>query len=90
MKTGYLSQYFDGVAVKRISAVEADRNTSHQHEFNGTKGLKKILGEPEGKVKYPTKFLYLTDDHDSTVTEDHFLTWYDARQKARIGRGVMR
>lgn len=90
MKKGYLSQYFEGVAVKELSAVEADVLTSNQHEFNGVEGLRKILGEPEGKVRYPATFLYLTDHDDEPVIEDGFLTWYDARQKARIERGVMR
>lgn len=35
VKQGYLSQYFDGVAVKQLSAVEADVARSHQHEYNG-------------------------------------------------------
>ena len=64
--------------------------TSNQHEFNGVEGLRNILGEPEGKVRYPATFLYLTDHDDEPVIKDGFLTWYDARQKARMERGVMR
>lgn len=90
MKSGYLSQYFQGAAAKKLSAVEADVLTSNQHEFNGVEGLRDILGEPEGKVRYEAKFLYLTDVDDEPTMEDGFLTWYDARQKARIERGVMR
>jgi len=90
VKKGYLSQYFEGVAVKELSAVEANVLTSNQHEFNGVEGLRNILGEPEGKVRYPATFLYLTDNDDDPVIENGFLTWYDARQKARIERGVMR
>jgi len=90
MKQGFLSQYFDGVALKRLSAVEADVIRSNQHEFNGVEGLRDILGEPEGKVRFDAKFLYLTDQDAEPVVEDGFLTWYDARQKARIERGVMR
>lgn len=90
MKSGYLSQYFQGAAAKKLSAVEADVLTSNQHEFNGVEGLRDILGEPKGKVRYESKFLYLTDVDDDPVIEDGFLTWYDARQKARIERGVMR
>ena len=90
MKKGYLSQYFDGVAVKLLSSVEADTLTSNQHEFNGVKELKDILGEPDGKVTYQAKFLYLTDHDDDPILEEGFLTWYDARQKARIERNVMR
>ncbi len=90
MKIGYLSQYFLAAAVKKLSAVEANILTSNQHEFNGVKDLRAILGEPDGHVKYPAKFIYLTDSDDDPVTEDGFLTWYDARQKARIERGIMR
>lgn len=90
MKKGYLSQYFEGVAVKHLSVVEADTLTSNQHEFNGVESLRKILGEPDGKVRYPTRFLYLTDHDDEPIAEDGFLTWYDARQKARQEREVMR
>jgi hypothetical protein len=89
MKHGYLSQYFEGVAMKRLSAVEADVIHSNQHEFNGVDGLKKILGEPTDKEKYDATFLYLSDD-DEPISETGFLTWYDARQKARIERGVNR
>lgn len=90
MKQGYLSQYFEGVALKRLSAVEADVICSKQHEFNGVEGLRDILGEPDGKVHFTAKFLYLTDQDDEPIVEDGFLTWYDARQKARLERGVMR
>lgn len=90
MKKGYLSQYFEGVAIKTLSAVEVDELASSQHEFNGVEGLRKILGEPDGKERYPAKFLYLTDSEDEPLIEEGFLTWYDARQKARLERKVMR
>lgn len=90
MKKGFLSQYFTGVAGKRLSAVEADILTSHQHEFNGVQELKDILGEPEGKVRFNARFLYLTDQDGDPVVDDGFLTWYDARQKARLERHIMR
>lgn len=90
MKQGYLSQYFDGAAAKHLSAVEADTFRSHQHELNGVDGLKQILGEPDGKVRYPARFLYLADNEDRCLGDEAWLTWYDARQKARLERGVMR
>gem|GEM_PF-6879387 len=43
-----------------------------------------------GKERFTAKFLYLTDQDDEPIVEDGFLTWYDARQKAREERGVMR
>lgn len=90
MKKGFLSQYFDGVAVKCLSQVEADICCSHQHEFNGVDGLKAILGEPSGKVQYPVRCIYISDNEESLTASDAYFTWYDARQKARRERKVMR
>src|SRR5262249_5257524 len=63
---------------------------SNQHEFNGVTGLRQLLGEPDGKSRYEARFLYVTDKDEEPVAEDGFLTWYDARQKARLERGVQR
>jgi hypothetical protein len=90
MKKGYLSEYFEGVAAKRLSAVEADVLRSNQHEFNGVEGLRQMLGEPDGKVSYQTKVIYLKDSDNDPIIEDAVFTWYDARQRARLERGVMR
>lgn len=90
MKKGYLSEYFEGVAAKRLSAVEADVLRSNQHEFNGVEGLRQMLGEPDGKVSYQTKVIYLQDSDSDPIIEDAVFTWYDARQRARLERGVMR
>jgi hypothetical protein len=90
MKNGFLSQYFDGVAAKILSEVEANILVSHQHEFNGVGGLRQILGEPSGKVKYSAKCMYFTDYDDEPIIENSELTWYDARQKAREERNVQR
>jgi len=80
MKAGYLSQYFTGVAIKNLSAVEIDLYSSNQHEFNGVGSLKEIFGRPQGKSKFNTKFIYLNDHDDEPIIEDGFLTWYDARE----------
>ena len=90
MNNGFLSKYFQGAAAKTVSAVEADMSKSHQHEFNGVDALKNIFGEPQDKQHYRTTFIYLTDRDENIVTEEATLTWYDARQKAREERGVMR
>ncbi|MBO6241970.1 MAG: restriction endonuclease [Butyrivibrio sp.] len=78
MEAGYLNQYFKAVAVKRLSAVEADAAVSNQHEYNGVSMLKKMFGTDEQKINIPTHFLYVTDD-DNAVSADGELTWYDAR-----------
>lgn len=90
MKQGSLSEYFQGVAAKRLTEVEANVLISNQHEFNGVKALREMLGEPNQRVPYPSKMMYLSDDQAEPVVEDAVLTWYDARQKAREERGVMR
>jgi hypothetical protein len=97
MKKGYLSQYFDGVAIKQLSAVEADVARSNQHEYNGVTELKKIFGTVNGleKKTFPSKFAYLTDSEDEPVIDegdDCFVTWYDARAKSaeRTGRSEYR
>lgn len=90
MRQGYLSEYFSGICSKRLSAVEVDTDTSNQHEFNGVEKLRDILGEPEGKEKYTAQFLYFADHQEEPSTDIGFLTWYDARRKARLEKGVMR
>ena len=80
MKNGYLSEYFEGVAAKRLSAVEADRTRSNQHEYQATKSMLKFMGKPTEPTRIPTRFLYLTDDDAEPVVEDAFLTLYDSRK----------
>lgn len=79
MKTDFLSQYFDGVALKRLSAVEVDINVSNQHELNGSRPLKKIFGN-ELLRDYPVKFIWLGDEEEH-ISVEGFVTWYDAREK---------
>ena len=57
MKQGYLSQYFKGVASKKLSEVEVNPELSHQHEFNGVKNMMSIFGETEGKRVVDSKFM---------------------------------
>jgi hypothetical protein len=81
MKAGYLSEFFSGVAIKTLSAVEADTARSHQHEFNGVTDLVGLFGRAEGKQVYNTRFIYLNDGDDEPVVDDATLTWYDARER---------
>ena len=90
MKRGFLSEYFQGVAAKTLSAVEADPNASNQHEFNGVGDLKQMLGESATPTKFDTRFIYLCDQDADAIVEDAYLTWYDARAKARIERNINR
>ena len=88
MKRGYLSEYFDGIAAKRLSSVEANLLVSNQHEFQGVESLKTILGEPVGKVPYQAKVIYLTDEDDQPLLEDATFTWYDVREGERARGGT--
>lgn len=78
MKQGHLSNYFEGIAAKRLSAVEANHRVSNQHEFNGVNRLKKILGTK--RCSFSAKFIYLGEDESETTIDTGFVTWYDARK----------
>jgi hypothetical protein len=78
MKQGLLSEYFDGVAVKRLSAVEADPMKSHQHEFAGGH-LRGMFGDDDRK-DIPARFIWLNDEQEG-VSEPGMVSWYDSRRK---------
>ena len=80
MKKGYLSQYFDGVAMKTLSAVEADETRSNQHEYNAVRKMIDFMGRPSEPTRIDARFLYLNDDEPEPITEDAFLTLYDSRK----------
>ncbi len=80
MKQGYLSEYFEGVAAKRLSAVEADRTRSNQHEFQAISRMLEFMGRPQEKTRISARFVYLDDDNPDPVVEDAFLTLYDSRK----------
>ena len=72
-----LSDYVEAVAAKTLSAVEANKNTSNQHEFNGVTSLKAMLGEERQNLN--AKFMYISDNQEEPLSSDGFVTWYDAR-----------
>ena len=58
--------------------MEIKPNKSNQHEFNGTKSFKELLGL--NRRSFQTKFLYLTDDDESNKFDESSVTWYDSRE----------
>ncbi|MCL4309670.1 MAG: type II restriction endonuclease [Actinobacteria bacterium] len=80
MRQGYLSQYFEGIAAKRLSAVEAHPERSHQHEFNGIQAIQAVLGPCTPRQQIPARFLYMSDAAEDPVVEAAPITWYDARE----------
>lgn len=76
---GYLSDYFEGFAVKRLTPVEIDPTTSNQHEFQGVSKLRAILGTPGEKTRFDARISWM-DDNDATMTVHSFVTWSDVRR----------
>lgn len=82
MKRGQLSDYFAGVAVKKLSAVETSPNRSNQHEFNASNELRRIFGDDDRK-DIPAKFVWFGEE-DEFETADGSISWYDARRRHPI------
>lgn len=80
MKRGYLSQYFEAVAAKRLTSVEVNKQVSNQHEFNGSAALKQVLGTYEsGETTYfPTIFIWMGKENE-TISAEGTMSWYDSR-----------
>lgn len=79
MKRGFLSQYFEGIAIKRLKPVEVNLQKSNQHELNGVKELRKLLGSDRLR-NYPARFVWLGGENEGE-SADGYITWYDAREK---------
>jgi len=78
-KRGYLSDFFAGIAIKRLSAVEVDPGASNQHEFQGVQKLRSLLGTPSEKMRIEARFVWIDDD-DRSLTVNSFITWSDVRK----------
>lgn len=79
MRYGYLSDYFSGVAVKRLREVEVNPKSSNQHELNGAGPLKQLLTTEEFYNR-PATFIWLGGENEG-VSEEGWLSWYDARKR---------
>jgi hypothetical protein len=66
--------------MKRLSAVEAHPEKSHQHEFNGVKKLTAVLGPALPRRKFDATFFYLSDDDPDPIEAEAQVTWYDGRE----------
>lgn len=76
-----IGDYFQGFAVKVLADVDVNRLTSNQHEFNGSKAFRELLGTPVGKDYLPTRMAYLDDDlEEMPELFETSLTWYDTRE----------
>lgn len=79
MKRGQLSDYFDGVGVKRLSAVDARPDSSNQHEIGTTKKMREdFLGYE--KDSFPAVYVWLGGDQDG-FSDEGWTTYYDCREQ---------
>lgn len=78
MQRGFLSQYFEGVAIKRLSAVEANLEHSNQHELNGVRLLRNLLGD--ARRSSTARFLWLCGENEG-ITSEGKVTWYNSRER---------
>lgn len=80
IQRGQLSDYFEGVGVKRLSAVDAEPKKSNQHEVGTTKEMRnEFLGETN-QQKFPAIYIWLGGDQEG-FTEESWATHYDSRLK---------
>lgn len=80
-----ISDIFEIAAARYLSAVDADRDRSNQHEIGGlpSVGFKQVLGTPDKSEKYyyPCTMAYITDDEDPVEIVNDEVSWYDCRWK---------
>ena len=78
MNRGQLADYFTGVGVKRLSAVDAEPKRSNQHEIGTTREMRTdFLGETHQK-RFDAIYIWLGKDQNGFTVEGT-ATHYDAR-----------
>ncbi|MBC6442648.1 MAG: restriction endonuclease [Rhodobacteraceae bacterium] len=78
MRRGQLSDYFEGVGVKRLSDVDAEPKRSNQHEIGTTAKMRgDFLGETH-KQSFKAIYVWLGGDQEG-FTEEGQATHYDVR-----------
>ena len=78
MRRGMLSDLFIGVVAKRLTLVETVTERSNQHEIQGTRPLRRLLGEDDRRG-IPARFIWVSDDQEA-LTEDGFMSWSNVRK----------
>jgi hypothetical protein len=78
IRRGLLSDYFDGAVVKKLTMVETVSPGSNQHEFQGTKPLRRLLGDADRRG-IPARFVWLGTEQEG-ITDDGFLSWSNVRK----------
>jgi hypothetical protein len=84
-----LNEYFEGIAWKYLSAVDADPGRSNQHELGGLvrAGFRDYLGDPgRNTVTFPANYVFLAEEEDESLAVSGTASWYDSRRH-QIDRG---
>jgi hypothetical protein len=78
MRRGMLSDLFCGVVAKRLTLVETITPKSNQHEFQGTRPLRRLLGD-EDRRGIRARFILISGEQ-AALTEDGFMSWSNVRK----------
>lgn len=82
-----ISDYFEGVSAKYLSAVDARPEHSNQHEIGGLvqAGFDKFLGRPpKGTVTpFKARMAFLRDEEETPIVCEDEVSWYDTRHEGR-------
>ncbi|WP_198023130.1 type II restriction endonuclease [Mesorhizobium sp. LSHC414A00] len=86
IRRGLLSDHFEGVAVKCLALVDANPESSNQHEVTGSEPLVRILGHDDRKFpkggadhRFPATYIWLGGEQEA-LSEEGWLSWYDSRR----------
>ena len=83
MRRGQLRDYFAGVGVKRLSAVDAEPVVSNQHEVGTTREMRRqFLGEDQHR-RFPAIYVWLGEDQDGFTAEGSATHYNACEQKPR-------
>ncbi len=78
MRRGQLCDYFVGVGVKRLSAVDAEPTQSNQHEIGTTKQMRDGFLGINHKERFEANYIWLGEEQDGFTCQG-IATHYDAR-----------
>ncbi len=80
MRRGELRDYFVGAGVKRLSAVDAEPQSSSQHEVGTTRDMRhQFLGETQHQ-RFRAVYIWL-GEHEEALSSEGTATHYDAREQ---------
>lgn len=78
MLRGRLSSLFVGAVAKRLTLVETVTARSNQHEIQGVRPIRSLLGDDDRR-EIPTRFIRMADGQES-FSEDGFMSWSNVRK----------